>query len=573
MRVSRYHLPTLKETPASAEIASHQLMLRAGMIRPLAAGLYSWLPLGLRVLQRVEAIIREEMTRAGAQEVLLPVVQPAELWEESGRWDTFGPELLRFLDRHERGFALGPTHEEVITDLVRDEIRSYRQLPVNLFQIQTKFRDETRPRFGVMRAREFAMKDGYSFEPDTASLDATYRAMFEAYSRIFRRLGLDFRVVEARTGAIGGSESHEFHVLAEAGEDEVVSCGHCGYAANVELAERREPAGPPPAPEMEQRTVDTPGAHTIAAVSAQLDIPAHHVVKTLFAEGRHGPVALVLRGDHELNEDKAAALPALGGELHFLDPHRIHELAGAEPGSVGPVGLDPDRVPVIADPDAAMLADFACGANEADRHIVGVNWGRDLPDPAVADLRFTQQGDPCPRCGTPLDAARGIEVGHIFKLGTKYSEALGATYLDDAGREHPMVMGCYGIGVSRIVAAAIEQCHDDAGIRWPEALAPFDLVIIPINKKKSERVATAAEALYQRLSEAGYAVLYDDREERPGVLFNDAELIGIPHRLVVGEKGLDRGVLEYKARGAEEPEDAPADAILEFLGQRIAAGA
>ncbi|KPV40273.1 proline--tRNA ligase [Thiohalorhabdus denitrificans] len=568
MRLSQYLLPTLRETPADAEIVSHQLMLRAGMIRRLAAGLYSWLPLGYRVVQRVEQVVREEMNAAGAQEVLMPVVQPAELWEESGRWDNFGPELLRIKDRHDRDFALGPTHEEVITDLIRGEVRSYRQLPLNLYQIQTKFRDEIRPRFGVMRAREFVMKDGYSFEADEASLDRTYEAMFEAYGRIFSRLGLDFRPVRARTGAIGGSVSHEFHVLAESGEDEIASCPSCGYAANVELAEAAAPETERPAPGEELRTVDTPGAYTIAAVSAMLDVPADRTVKTLFAEGRHGPVALVLRGDHELNEDKAAAHPALGGECHFLDGHRVKQLAGAEPGSVGPVGLDVEKVTVVADREAAVLADFVCGANRDDQHLMGVNWNENLPEPQAADLRMVVKGDPCPECRTPMDTTRGIEVGHIFKLGAKYSESLGATYLDADGREHPMLMGCYGIGVSRIVAAAIEQNHDDAGIRWPEAIAPFDVALIAINKKKSQRVADAAEAVYAELREAGYEVLYDDRDERPGIQFNDADLIGIPHRLVVGDKGLDRGVYEYKARTAAESEDAPADGLLEFLRTR-----
>jgi prolyl-tRNA synthetase len=568
MRLSQYFLPTLRENPADAEIVSHQLMLRAGMIRRLAAGLYSWLPLGLRVEQQVEQVVREEMNAAGAQEVLMPVVQPAELWEESGRWDNFGPELLRFHDRHEREFALGPTHEEVITDLVRGELRSYRQLPVNLYQIQTKFRDETRPRFGVMRAREFTMKDGYSFEPDEESLKRTYQAMFAAYSRIFTRLGLDFRAVEARTGAIGGSVSHEFHVLAESGEDEIAFCPDCGYAANVELAESAAPTGERPAPGEELRTVDTPGAYTIAAVSAMLDVPADRTVKTLFAQGHHGPVALVLRGDRELNEDKAAAHPALGGVCHFLDPHRIKELAGAEPGSVGPVGLDPAQVTVVADREAALLADFVCGANRADRHLMGVNWGENLPEPEVADLRLVTKGDPCPHCRTPMDTARGIEVGHIFQLGTKYSESLGAYYLDAEGKEQPMVMGCYGIGISRIVAAAIEQNHDDAGIRWPDAIAPFDVVIVPINKKKSQRVAEAAESLYQELTRDGFRVLFDDRDERPGIMFNDADLVGIPHRLVVGDKGLDRGIYEYKARAADEAEDAPMDDITGFLRAR-----
>ncbi|MFA9461111.1 proline--tRNA ligase [Thiohalorhabdus methylotrophus] len=570
MRLSQYLLPTLRETPADAEIISHQLMLRAGMIRRLAAGLYSWLPLGLRVVQRVEQIVREEMNAAGAQEVLMPVVQPAELWEESGRWDNFGPELLRIKDRHERDFALGPTHEEVITDLIRGEVRSYRQLPLNLYQIQTKFRDEIRPRFGVMRAREFVMKDGYSFEADEASLDRTYEAMFEAYRRIFLRLGLDFRPVRARTGAIGGSVSHEFHVLADSGEDEIAFCTSCGYAANVELAEAAAPETERPAPAEDLRTVDTPGAYTIAAVSAMLDVPADRTVKTLFAEGRHGPVALILRGDHELNEDKAAAHPALGGECHFLDSHRIRQLAGAEPGSVGPVGLDAEKVAVLADREAAVLADFVCGANRPDQHLMGVNWDVNLPEPQAADLRMVVKGDPCPQCRTPMDTTRGIEVGHIFKLGAKYSESLGATYLDADGREQPMLMGCYGIGISRIVAAAIEQNHDQGGIRWPQAIAPFDIALIAINKKKSQRVADAAEALYGELRQAGYEVLYDDRDERPGIQFNDADLIGIPHRLVVGEKGLDRGMYEYKSRAEQDAQDAPVDGILDFLRSRSA---
>jgi prolyl-tRNA synthetase len=569
MRLSQYLLPTLRETPADAEIASHRLMLRAGMIRKLASGLYSLLPLGLRVQQRIEGIIREEMEAAGAQELLMPLVQPAELWRESGRWEAFGPELLRITDRHDREFALGPTHEEVITDLIRREVRSYRELPLNLYQIQTKFRDETRPRFGVMRAREFTMKDGYSFEADASSLDRTYQAMFDAYTRIFRRLGLRFRAVQAATGAMGGSVSHEMHVLAESGEDELVFCPACDYAANVELAEAAPPEGERPAAGQPLETTDTPGAYTIAAVSAQLDVPASRTVKTLLAEGRHGPVALVVRGDHELNEDKAAGLEALGGELHFLDEHRIRDLTGAAPGSIGPVGLAEAGIAVVADPEAARLADFVCGANADDRHHTGVNWGRDLPEPETAPLRLVGKGEPCPRCRTPLDGARGIEVGHVFQLGTKYAEALGATYLDDNGREHPLHMGCYGIGVSRLVAAAIEQSHDEGGIVWPEPIAPFDVVVIPINKKKSDRVAEAAEYLYAELRAAGYEVLYDDREERPGVLFNDADLIGIPHRLVVGEKGLDRGVYEYKARTAADAVDAPADDIVDWLWRRM----
>ncbi len=565
MRLSHYFLPTLRETPTEAEIISHRLMLRAGMIRRLAAGLYSWLPLGLRVQQQVEKIVREEMTAAGAQELLMPIVQPAELWRESGRWDSFGPELLRFRDRHNRDFALGPTHEEVITDLVRREVHSYRQLPFNLYQIQTKFRDETRPRFGVMRAREFTMKDGYSFEADEDSLDRTYRIMFEAYGRIFSRLGLDFRAVEARTGAMGGTVSHEFHVLADSGEDDLVYCDKCGYAANVELAELPSPSGARCPPEQALRLVDTPGAYTIATVSQALGIEAHCTVKTLFVHGQNGPVALILRGDHELNEDKASTHPALGADWRFMEPAEITQLTGAHPGSIGPVGLDPDRITVLADQYAAILVDFVCGANRDDQHLRGVNWGRDLPEPVSGDLRLATAGDPCPHCESPLESAHGIEVGHIFKLGTKYSEALATSYLDSAGREQPLLMGCYGIGISRVVAAAIEQNHDDQGISWPDAIAPFELILIPINKKKSHRVAQMAEDLYGDLLAEGFDVLYDDREERPGVLLNDADLIGVPHRLVIGDKGLDKGVIEYKARAAEATEEIPVDRIQAFL--------
>ena len=567
MRLSQFPLSTLKETPADAEIVSHQLMLRAGMIRKQAAGVYSWLPLGLRVLRKVEAIVREEMDRAGALELLMPAVQPAELWQESGRWEQYGPELLRLRDRHQREFCFGPTHEEVITDIARRELRSYKQLPVNYYQIQTKFRDEIRPRFGVMRAREFLMKDAYSFHIDQASLEATYQAMYDAYTRIFTRLGLKFRAVRADSGAIGGSVSQEFHVLADSGEDAIAFSTEGDYAANVEAIEAPAPAGGRPAPATELQRVDTPGQHSIEEVSGFLETAPEQCVKTLLVEGAEDAVvALVLRGDHELNAIKAEKHPAVATPLAFAGDKQIREAAGCAAGSLGPVGLS---VPVIVDQAAAQLADFVCGANTDGVHLTGVNWGRDLPEPRVADLRNVVEGDPSPDGQGVLCIARGIEVGHIFQLGRKYSEAMQARVLDEQGREVDMTMGCYGIGVSRIVAAAIEQNHDDQGMIWPEPIAPFEVAIIPINSKKSQRVREAAEALYEELSAAGLDVLMDDREARPGVMFADMELIGIPHRVVVGEKNLDRGMLEYKSRRDSESRDVPRGDIVGFLGEQL----
>ncbi|MBK1726247.1 proline--tRNA ligase [Halorhodospira neutriphila] len=554
MRVTRFPLSTTRETPADAEIVSHQLMLRAGMIRRLSAGLYTWLPLGLRVLQRVERIVREEMDRAGALEVLMPAVQPAELWQESGRWEKYGPELLRIQDRHERDFCFGPTHEEVITDLFRREIRSYRQLPVNYYQIQTKFRDETRPRFGVMRAREFLMKDAYSFHLDDAGLEAEYQAMRETYTRIFERTGLAFSAVEADTGAIGGSVSHEFMVLADSGEDAIAACEASGYAANVELAPAPPPEQPRPAPGEALQEVATPGQRTIAEVADHLGIPASRHVKTLLVEGAEGGlVALLLRGDHELNELKAEKHPAVAAPLTLAGAERVEAELGCPLGSLGPVGLQ--GVALIADHAAAQAADFVCGANREGYHLIGVNWGRDLPEPETADLRTVEAGDPSPDGGGPLAIRRGIEVGHVFQLGKTYSEAMGATVLDEAGQERTVTMGCYGIGVSRVVAAAIEQNHDERGIRWPEPIAPFQVALVAIKPEQPD-VAEAAEALYAELMASGLDVLYDDREARPGVKFADMDLIGIPHRIVISPRALQQDTVEYKRR-----EDAEATAV------------
>jgi prolyl-tRNA synthetase len=570
MRLSAYPIQNLKEVPADAEIVSHRLMLRAGLIRRLAGGLYTWLPMGLRVLRKVERVIREEMNRAGALEIVMPVAQPAELWVESGRWDQFGPELLRFKDRHQRDMVLGPTHEEVVTDIARRELKSYRQLPVNFYQIQTKFRDEIRPRFGVMRAREFVMKDAYSFHADPASLAEGYRKMYDAYDAIFTRLGLRFRAVHADTGAIGGSASQEFHVLADSGEDAIVFSDGDDYAANLELAEALPPREPRPAARETMREVATPGARTIADVAKLLKLPASRLLKTLVVEGADGGlVALFLRGDHELNALKAGKLPAVAKPLRMADAARIAEAFGSEPGFLGPVGL---AIPVIADHAAARIADFVCGANKADAHLAGVNWGRDLPEPAVADLRNVVDGDPSPKGSGRLSIARGIEVGHIFQLGQKYSEAMHATVQDEQGRDLLMHMGCYGIGVTRIVAAAIEQNHDERGIIWPAPLAPFDVVLVGLNWEKSAPVREAAERLYGELAAAGMEVLIDDRDARPGVKFADAELFGIPHRVVVSERGLAAGRLEYRHRRAESSEEFPATQALEFLRGRLAAG-
>jgi prolyl-tRNA synthetase len=569
MRASQLLLATVKETPADAEVISHQLMLRAGMIRKLAAGLYTWLPLGLRTLRKVERIVREEMNAAGAQEVLMPAVQPAELWQESGRWEQYGPELLRLHDRHQREFCFGPTHEEVITDLIRREVRSYKQLPANFYQIQIKFRDEIRPRFGVMRAREFMMKDAYSFHLDHASLQQTYDLMHQTYSRIFTRLGLGFRAVRADTGSIGGTGSHEFHVLAASGEDAIAFSTESDYAANVELAEALPPAGPRPAAAQTLQTVPTPGQHSIAEVSSFLKVPAARCLKTLLVRGRDGIVALVLRGDHELNAIKAEKLPEITAPLAFADAGQVRATAGCEAGSLGPVGLS---IPVIADRAAAHLADFVCGANRDGQHLTGVNWGRDLPEPRIADLRNVVEGDPSPDGRGTLSIKRGIEVGHIFQLGDKYSRAMNATCLNETGQAVVMTMGCYGIGVSRVVAAAIEQNHDDNGIIWPDAIAPFQAVLIPMNMHKSERLRQAAEALYQGLREAGIDVLFDDRRERAGVMFADMDLVGIPHRLVLGERGLDQGEIEYKHRREGGTQPVALDKAIEFIRARTTAG-
>jgi prolyl-tRNA synthetase len=569
MRLSQYPINTTKETPAEAEVVSHQLMLRAGLIRRVAAGIYDWLPFGLRTLRKVENIIREEMNRAGALEILMPAIQPAELWQESGRWDQYGPELLRLKDRHDRSFVVGPTHEEVVTDIARRELKSYRQLPVNFYQIQVKFRDEIRPRFGVMRGREFIMKDAYSFHADEASLAAGYAAMHAAYTRMFTRMQLNFRAVQADTGAIGGNASEEFQVLAESGEDAIAVSDGDGFAANVELAPALAPAGARPAAMAPLQQVATPGARTIAELSALLGVPASRCVKTLLVNGSDGGVvALVLRGDHELNAVKAQKLPGVANPLRLAGVPQVIEAAGCEPGFLGPIGL---KCPVYADHAALRLADFVCGANVRDAHLTGANWSRDLPEPAAADLRNVVAGDPSPTGSGRLRIVRGIEVGHIFQLGRKYSEALGASVLDESGRSVTMLMGCYGIGVTRIVAAAIEQNHDERGIIWPDPIAPFHVVLVPINLQKSERVRAATARLYDELAGAGIEVLLDDRDARPGVKFADAELLGIPHRIVVGERGLDAGRLEYRHRRAETSEEFPLDAALEFIRPRLSA--
>ncbi len=563
MRVSRFPLATVKETPADAEIISHQLMLRAGLIRKLAAGLYTWLPLGLRVLRKVEAIVREEMDRAGALEVLMPGVQPAELWQESGRWEQYGPELLRIKDRHQRDFCLGPTHEEIITDLARNELRSYKQLPVNYYQIQTKFRDEVRPRFGIMRAREFSMKDAYSFHIDHASLQQTYDVMHHTYTRIFTRLGLEFRAVNADTGSIGGSVSHEFHVLASSGEDAIAFSDSGDYAANVELAEALAPVAPRAAPGAAVQTVDTPGQHSIEAVSVFLKCEASRCLKTLLVTGSEGGVvALVLRGDHDLNSVKAEKLSQVAKPLCFASAEQVQAATGCAPGSIGPHGLS---IPVFVDRAAAHCADFVCGANQDSKHLTGVNWGRDLPEPVPVDLRNVRDGDPSPDGNGSLSIARGIEVGHIFQLGDKYSKAMNATVVDEQGRIATLVMGCYGIGVTRIVAAAIEQNNDARGIIWPVPIAPFQVALLPINMHKSQRLREAVDRLYQELLDAGIEVLLDDREARPGVMFADMELIGIPQRLVFGEKSLDKGVVEYKGRTDAESRNIPLGEVVGFL--------
>ncbi|MDF9433545.1 proline--tRNA ligase [Chromohalobacter israelensis] len=572
MRASQLLISTLKETPADADIVSHQLMLRAGMIRRLSSGLYTWLPLGLRTLRKVENIVREEMNRAGAQEVLMPSIQPAELWQESGRWDQYGNLLLRIRDRHERDFCYGPTHEEVITDLVRNEIRSYKQLPSNFYQIQTKFRDETRPRFGVMRAREFIMKDAYSFDIDQAGLQRSYDAMYDAYMRIFTRLGLDFRAVEADNGDIGGTGSHEFQVLADSGEDAVVFSTSSSYAANMEKAEALPvPLGETaerPAPQETLRLVDTPNARTIATLVEQHGLPIEKTIKTLMVHAAEGGlIALLVRGDHELNEVKAENLPEVAAPLTMASEEEIRAAVGAGPGSLGPVNLD---MPLIIDRSVALMSDFGAGANIDGQHYFGINWERDVALPKVADLRNVVEGDPSPDGQGTLSIARGIEVGHVFQLGTKYSTAMNATVLDDNGQAVPLLMGCYGIGVTRVVAAAIEQNHDAGGIIWPDAIAPFEIALVPMNAHKSERVREYADTLYQQLSDAGFDVLIDDRDLRPGVKFADQELIGIPHRVVIGDRGLDNDELEYKGRRDSDVTMVPTEGLLSFLRERIA---
>ncbi len=562
MRFSEFGLTTLKEVPAEAEIVSHQLMLRAGLIRRLASGLFTWMPLGLRVLRKVEAIVREEMNRAGALELLMPAVQPAELWQKTGRWDQYGPLLLRMQDRHEREFCFGPTHEEVITDVACRELRSYKQLPVNYYQIQTKFRDEIRPRFGVMRSREFIMKDAYSFDMDAEGLDASYQKMHVAYTAIFERLGLSFRVVWADSGEIGGSKSQEFHVIADSGEDAIAYSDSDDFASNIETAATFPPDGDRPAAGKDLEKISTPGVKTIDDLCRMLDIDASQTVKTLIVEGTDGPVALVLRGDHALNAVKAQKLEGVAAPLTMADDKTIRAATGAAAGSLGPVGLD---LPVYVDHAVGNMEDFSCCANEIEFHYTGVNFGRDLAEPETVDIRNVVAGDPAPGGKGTLSIARGIEVGHIFQLGTKYSEAMGATVQDEDGKNRPMVMGCYGIGITRIVGAAIEQNHDDNGIIWPAPLAPFDVVIVPINMHRSDAVREAADALYADLSDAGLDVLLDDRDVRPGVKFADAELIGIPHRLVVSDRGLEAGELEYRHRRDDESRNLNREEALNLL--------
>ncbi len=563
MRASRFHLATLKETPVDAEIISHQLMLRAGMIRRHAAGIYSWCPLGLRILRLVENIIREEMDRAGALECLMPSFQPAELWQESGRWDQFGPELLRLKDRHDRDACIGPTHEEIITDIFRREVNSYRQLPINFYQIQTKFRDEIRPRFGVMRSREFIMKDAYSFDMDQQGMQASYDIMDKAYVAIFDRFGLDYRAVSADSGAIGGSTSQEFHVLAASGEDAIAFSDDGDFAANVETVAALPPAGDRPQPGAAMEKVDTPGMYTIEDLAKGLGVGAQRCLKTLIAEGEDGGlVALVLRGDHELNLLKAERLDGVASPLRLAQRERINQVLGSDIGSIGPIGLD---LKTYVDHRAAALADFVCGANENDKHYVNANWERDGELPETVDLRNIVEGDPSPDGKGSLRILRGIEVGHIFQLGQKYSESMQVSVLDEQGKGVVPYMGCYGIGVTRVVAAAIEQNHDDNGIIWPDALAPFELAICPINYHKSEQVKQAADEFYQKCLERGIEVLLDDRGLRPGVMFSDMELIGVPQRVVFSDRGLQQSQFETRARGDEASRDLPLDELPAFL--------
>jgi prolyl-tRNA synthetase len=567
MRVSQFFISTSREEPAEAEVASHRLMLRAGLIKRLTSGVYTWMPLGLRVLRRVEKVVREEMNAAGAIELLMPVVQPAELWQESGRWEQYGPDLLRLKDRHQRDFCLGPTHEEVVSDLVRREIKSYRQLPLNLYQIQIKFRDEIRPRFGVMRGREFTMKDAYSFHADKASLDATYQDMYDCYSRIFTRLGLKFRAVAADTGAIGGTGSHEFHVLADSGEDAIAYCPDSDYAANVELAEALAPGTPRPAPRQPLAKVHTPGVKTIAELCAFLKIPPELTVKAIVVDGADGnPVLLLVRGDHELNAIKAGKLAQVAKPVNFTTGEAIRAAFGAHPGSLGPIGF---KGGIIADRALAATADFAIGANEDDHHYTGANIGRDIPEPAFADIRNVVAGDASPDGKGALEICRGIEVGHIFQLRTKYSEKMKLTYLNEAGKPQVMEMGCYGIGVTRIVAAAIEQNFDERGIVFPRAMAPFELALVPLGASRNPEVRETAERLYQEFRAAGIDAVLDDRDERPGVMLSDIELIGVPHRVVVGDRGLKAGTVEYQARRDAKATPMPLHDVVNLVKSKV----
>ena len=567
MRTSQFPLNTVKETPADAEIASHQLMIRAGLIRKLAAGLYSWLPLGLRVLRKVEKITREEMEKAGALEVLMPALQPAELWQETGRWEQYGPELARLKDRHDRDFCLGPTHEEIITDLARNEIKSYKQLPITYYQIQTKFRDEIRPRFGVMRSREFIMKDAYSFHLDQDSLQETYDVMYAAYTNIFNEFGLKFRAVVADSGSIGGAVSHEFHVLADSGEDAIAFSTASDYAANVEKAEALMPIGSRPPAMLEMQVIDTPNQHSIEDVSQFLTVSGAQCLKTLIVKGEEGLVALLLRGDHELNKIKAEKIEGVASPLEFAAEEDILRSCHCKPGSIGPIGL---TIPIIADRSVVLMSDFVCGANEDGKHFQGVNWERDLPIPEyVVDIRTVVEGDPSPDGNGQITLARGIEVGHIFQLGTKYSASMKAGVINEGGKNQIMLMGCYGIGISRVVAAAIEQNHDDKGIIWPSNLAPFQVALCPMNMHKSERLKVAAEQLYQDLQAAGFEVLFDDRKVRAGFMFSDMELIGVPHCIIVGDRGLDSGTVEYKSRIAKENEEILLVDIVAFLKAKL----
>lgn len=570
MRVSKLLLATLKESPSDAEVISHKLMLRAGMVRKLASGLYTWLPLGLRVLRKVENIIREELNKIGSQEVLMPATQPSELWKESGRWEQYGPELLRMKDRHGREFCFGPTHEEVITDMVRNEIRSYKQLPANFYQIQTKFRDEVRPRFGIMRSREFLMKDAYSFHIDEASLGETYEEMHSTYCKIFDRIGLDYRPVQADTGSIGGNASHEFHVLADSGEDDIAFSSDSDYAANIELAEAVASATECPAATQEMKLVDTPNAKTINELVEQFNLKIENTVKTLIVhaneESEHTLIALLVRGDHELNEIKAEKLEGVASPLCFATDEEIRKVIGAGPGSLGPVNI---KIPFIVDRSVAVMSDFSAGANIDGKHYFGINWERDLPLADIADIRNVVEGDPSPDGKGTLSIKRGIEVGHIFQLGTKYSKALNATVLDEQGKATIMTMGCYGIGVSRVVASAIEQNHDDKGIIWPESIAPFQVVIIPMNMHKSDTLKPIVEKLYNDLLEANIDVLFDDRKGRAGIMFADMELIGIPHRIVIGDRGLENNLVEYKGRRDTDNTEIALDHIVQFIKDKL----